>query len=231
MTSKTLAGSLMTAGTSVYELRICCTRQLYSLKSAAAKGPAVTVYMQGDSMRFSPGIQSPSSWPNGRMAKPVFDPNTQCCGRPEPGNQSRWMRSYQKAQSLSPPPCCGKDQRMNIPSQFPAHTDMPARPMRSIAWAGTVIGEVRAAGMGPEDAHSLRRGTPGMCISNLFGEGMQMITGSTTYIANLIGHEDVADGAKGLDRESMRSTSANFSAVRSWFLIVLRCPHLDHSVK
>ena len=28
------------------------------------------------------------------------------------------------------------------------------------------------------------------------GRGMQMITGSTTYIANLIGHEDVAEGTK-----------------------------------
>ena len=47
--------------------------------SAAAKGPAVTVYA-----RRQHALQSRdshySSWPNGRMAKSVLDPNAQCRG-------------------------------------------------------------------------------------------------------------------------------------------------------
>jgi len=55
MTSKTLAGSFTTA------CILLLTTYVYAApgnstyaSSAAVKGPAVTVYMQGDSMRFSP---------------------------------------------------------------------------------------------------------------------------------------------------------------------------------
>ena len=98
MTSKTSAGSLMTACILLFTTYVyAAPGSSTHASSAAAKGPAVTVYMQGDSMRFSPATDHHSSWPNGRMAKSVtFDPNAQCCGRPEPGNQSRGCEATER---------------------------------------------------------------------------------------------------------------------------------------
>ncbi len=55
MTSKTLAGSLMTACIFLFTTYVyAAPGSSAHASSAAAKGPAVTVLMQGDSMRFSP---------------------------------------------------------------------------------------------------------------------------------------------------------------------------------
>jgi plastocyanin len=54
MTSKTLAGSLMTTILLFAAYVYVAPGNSTHASSTAAKGPAVTVYMQGDSMRFSP---------------------------------------------------------------------------------------------------------------------------------------------------------------------------------
>ena len=54
MTSKTLAGSLMTTILLFAAYVYAAPGNSTHASSTAAKGPAVTVLMQGDSMRFSP---------------------------------------------------------------------------------------------------------------------------------------------------------------------------------
>ncbi len=90
MTSKTLAGSLMTACILLFTTYVyAAPGSSAHASSAAAKGPAVTVLYARRQYALQSRDSHHSSWPNGRMAKSVFDPNAQCCGRPEPGNQSR----------------------------------------------------------------------------------------------------------------------------------------------